>query len=1015
MSISRREFVVGTVATLAAAKQRAAKGAAPSKMVEQAPPPGFVADLAAASWRLWHDAAAPWQNDVLYLPEDTPALHTLPVHPPTGGWDVLDNRLGREVRLPASLEQYATNPLGNRSVVGVGWFWRSFIAPAVPPEQRLVVQFRGARLRSEVYVNRKLCSYFLLTELPFEADITTAIQPGKSNTLAVRITNPGGTMAWEDWGSIGWGNYQIPDSRGIGGLDAGINLCLRNLIEISDLWLLNRPEPNKATVHAVVRNASQKPWQGQLALTIRDDARVLWQKDISVSLAAGQEQQITAEATVANIVRWDLDHPKLYTLEAVLPDRPNSGQRKNVGFRWFTATGIGSNAMLTLNDKRIVLRSAISWGWWGGSGLWPDKSTALREITAAQTLGLNCLQAHRNLVKEAVIDLQDQMGLLRYQEPGSGQSVWTDAQGYQTAPPTKPPINTTGVGGEPTTFRQKYEWAKIQAMIHRDRSHPSLVIWCMQNEWAGDLNNPHIFRLLREVHQLDPSRILVLKSGDRHYWNEAYMLPYDQTIYHENGQRYCGWHDVHGNNYGGIQWRDEYYKNPDNYWMRSTDKKEIVMWGEITGSGVTDNHEAIVQRYQRDGKESYDLAYHRNMLNIYDGFLQRWGFRKAFATASDLFEAIGTISYFYNARVIEQLRICNTTDYIVLSGWESTAIDNFSGIVDNLRQFKADPKILAHACRRNLVVLKPRRLVLETGESTPLDIFAVTESLLGGTYTLALTEGTDRKRKALINAKSVKVAGGNVFSNLLAEGILLKNLPTGYSQLRSTLHNAVGKMVADGTAAILVVEPIAPHRASVSATANPALQQYLTKQCGAALVAPEHATVHLHTDAPNAALFAQALTEIASRGSRLAILPANIDQAAAYAKLLASAGVLRLTGLQQGNGTPWMSCWYFIRKHWVFAGLPADCALDWRYQLHASDACGGLQLSAGGMDVFAGFGSNPGTQVSIAGCTIPHGKGTVVLLTIPGIVESLENINGPITRPISRRMLANLLIGPASA
>lgn len=1019
MAVTRRRFLAATASVAAHSALTANRAAEVANAANDSPSdtpplplrqPGFIADLAAEPWRMWHDSAAVWQGDKLYLPDDKPVLAKLPVNAPSGGWSVLDGSHGDAIMLPASFEQYAANPMGSRSVTGVGWFWRRFKTPEIPTGQRLMVHFRGARLRAEVYINRRLVAYNLLTELPFDADITDHVTVGGENLLAVRITNPGGVMAWEDWGIIRWGEYEIPQSRGIGGLDAGIQLLLRNEVEVTDLWVRNKPRPEQVTLYAVLVNNAATDWRGKVRLTIADHGKALWQQTLAVKLAPGQRKTVSADAAPPGAALWQPISPKLYVAQAELAGMANSGRLRRFGFRWFDAVGIGHNAMFMLNGRRIVLRSAISWGWWGGSGLWPDAATARREVTAAQALGLNCLQAHRNLVKENVIDLQDEMGLLRYQEPGAGQSVWEKATTYDGEPPTQPPIDTSGRGGRPSTFRQRYEWCKIMAMVRRDRSHPSLVIWSMQNEWAGNLKNPHIYRLLRAVHRLDPSRILVLKSGDRKYWNEAFMLPYGNTIYHENGQKYCGWRDEHGAAFNGRQWRDSYYTSPKQYLMRSDDKRQIIMWGEIGGSGITDNHAEVMGYYKKTGGDSYDMAYHAAMLRAYTQFMRQWGFEKGFGDASKLFKAIGQISYFFNARIVEQLRMCDRTDYIVLSGWESTAIDNFSGIVDNLRQFKGDPALLRSAGRANMLVLKPRRLVLETGETTPLDVFAIAETLPAGAYRLHVTLRQNGQTHTLLD-KSVSLPGGNVFASLLAEAVALPPITAGYCDLAAALHNSRGAVAADGAAQVLVVEPAATGNTAVWASASSPLQSHLKSLSGLTHAPIGAARVHLFAGPAKKIEVESSLAQISANGGTLAILPDDIAEAATYAQMLQSAGLLRLHGVVRGNRIPWMSCWYFIRQHPLFAGLPANCALDWRYQFLPTAAAGGLRVGGRGLEVFAGFGANPGVNVSAAGLRLRHGKGSVVLLTIPAIAESLVSLDGLLVRPAARRIVGNIIAG----
>ncbi len=80
------------------------------------------------------------------------------------------------------------------------------------------------------------------------------------------------------------------------------------------------------------------------------------------------------------------------------------------GFRWFDTAGLGENAHLVLNGRRIVVKSAISWGYWAPNGMFPDKAAVQREIDAVHAIGLNCVQNHRHFPKADVLDGFDHAG-----------------------------------------------------------------------------------------------------------------------------------------------------------------------------------------------------------------------------------------------------------------------------------------------------------------------------------------------------------------------------------------------------------------------------------------------------------------------------------------------------------------------------------------------------------------------------------------------------------------------------
>ena len=191
-------------------------------------------------WHLWIDEHAEWKNDAIFLPEDV-HLGQLPVNAPTGGWQVLTPAAGKEIILPTSVEQHFWGKYGSRpytpeeyryaaddsipqngAYFGVSWWYREIDIPAAMQGKRIFLHIRGAHLRAEIYLNRKLVGYSIMEEFPFECDLTHAANVGGENQLAIRITNPFGRFDWKDGFNAQWGAVKIYRSHGFGALDRGI-------------------------------------------------------------------------------------------------------------------------------------------------------------------------------------------------------------------------------------------------------------------------------------------------------------------------------------------------------------------------------------------------------------------------------------------------------------------------------------------------------------------------------------------------------------------------------------------------------------------------------------------------------------------------------------------------------------------------------------------------------------------------------------------------------------------------
>ena len=486
----------------------AAGAALPARHVLAASAASPIIAIPDEDWRLWPDTQAEWQNDELYLPDEVD-LAQIPTRPPTGGWQALHAGQGIPVSLPASVEQYYWGRLGSRpytkaeyeyadsdtSVMngayrGVSWFWRDFELPAAARGRRVTLCIRGYRQRVEVYVNRKLVGYDLVAETSYECDITSALDPG-ANQLALRITHPGGVYDWRDYTKLRWGTKEFHAGRGFGGVDRGITLHIHDDVFLGDLWVLNTPQTTSVQAYAEVRNMPASAARARIRFEVLhgDSGEVVASATAEVEIAAGAGSTAQATLSFPNAKLWSVKNPNLYRMRAQLESnidgKPVHDVRERVfGFRWFEPVGIGSDATLMLNGERIRLYSAIEFGTWGLNGLWPTPELARKGDEAAKRLGLNALQYHRNLGKHEELVQDDEQGLLRYMEPGGGVlSFQDDEELYFTrpTPTTQTPIDTSGEGGEPKTWSQRYMRHRVLRMIRDHRSHPSLVVYNLQN------------------------------------------------------------------------------------------------------------------------------------------------------------------------------------------------------------------------------------------------------------------------------------------------------------------------------------------------------------------------------------------------------------------------------------------------------------------------------------------------------------------------------------------------------
>ena len=481
---------------------------------------------------------------------------------------------------------------------------------------------------------------------------------------------------------------------------------------------------------------------------------------------------------------WRFDAPKLYEFAVQFNDcEAEHSDTRTIpfGFRWFAPEGLGTNAMFRLNGRRMKIYTAISWGYWGLNGMWPTPELAEKEVTQAKKLGLNCLNFHRNLAKEEVLRAHDRLGLLRYMEPGAGKmaigrlpaSVQTSAQASGPSIVMQRPTDPAD------KFAQRYMFTKCVEMVKAYRSHPSVIEYCVQNEIGADLTNPDTIAILEAMRKEDPSRCIVLNDGfvaPPTRAAQAWFAPWDPKLHRSDEEEWGGWWNQHQG--AGDEWYDEFYKSPTEFTYKSPERKAISEFGEMEGCATPDNHSLMLHELanprgtgigNQPANTSYDLDDHREILAAYDKFIDRWGFRAAFPATEKLWTSLGKKCYDTWQNYMENARISDELDFAAISGWETTAIENHSGIVDNLRNFKSDPGPITGTLMPVRPVAKQRAMCVEYDEPAIFDLYLCNDTTKPATGTLTFTMITPSGKKSDLITLPAPTQTPDQFSYLLKE------------------------------------------------------------------------------------------------------------------------------------------------------------------------------------------------------------------------------------------------------
>lgn len=946
-------------------------------------------EISGKGWKLWLDRDAEWINDDIYLPPVN--IDELPVNQPTCGWEKLERNFDKIVNVPGTVEEHFWSRNDNPNGIagdfrGVSWWSTKFKLEPELEGKRIIIAFESVNLRAEVFVNRKLAGYDVIGNTPFEIDITDTVSLDRENFLDIRITDPVGTFSWNDENLLHWGKNRVPSVHGFGGITGKIFLRAVDEVAITDVYVQNQPEPKKVKIFINIENKSGKPQSGNLSLEIQEwenPSNVVWRKTITASVSP-EGGEFTFSADVKKARLWDIRSPNLYIASAAFTSGDGNisdNIKRRFGFRWFDVGEKDGDKRYYLNGKRVFIIAAMTRGFWPKNGMFPTPEYARKDMETALSLGYNMMLYHRAIGQPLSIETADEMGVLTYEEPG----------GYLCRP-------------APDETAQRWRKEKLRRMVIRDRSHPSMVIFNIDDLSFAEPND-YDKENMSMVHSLDPSRIVtyncIIRPKIPNYQNDPmklHMLPYDSTFH------YHGWTSpYHLIRYGG--YLDEYYRNP-RYYLRYVidpvadmgdslyplEKDEIIFLGEEGALGALVRLEKIKNELLRSGADGWRENEHLDWYSSFDRFLDESGFRSSYPTVDDLTLALGKNAHYFQGRILENSRISNKVDSYVINGWASASTR--TDIVDTYRNPTADPSILRYYTQPLYIAVKLRDKVLPTGAFTSADIYIVNEKNLKGKHKLALSFVEPDNNEVFSSSYDVKVLGGEEFGQLLVEEVRLPDvLKPGYYNLKAELLDRKGEVKAKGFDDIFVADLTSGPGFSVKTAVidtSGAINAFLEKVRGVTLLeynlqnpdidclvigAHDYRKVRRLGVEKNTRPMDPIMDRVAN-GMTLVIL----DQAESWANQMTG---FDYTSVKYKGSEHWGNKGrFFAGKSELLHGLPVEQSLGWECQVFYRGDVWGLRFAPQGVETIVGLAAEHRDEVLNALSRVRFGNGQIIITTL---------------------------------
>lgn len=374
--------------------------------------------------------------------------------------------------------QMRSGRTGALPAFGIGYYRTEITSDDSMKGKVIRLEVDGAMSLSKVYLNGEYIGEWPYGYSSFAFDLTDKWNYKGKNILVVRLENKPESSRWYS----GAGLYRH------------VRLSVTDPVSVGH-WgtFVTAPEisERKGEVHVVtcVSNKTGKAQKVRLESVVLDEqGKTVGKKGLEKSINGG-DHLFEQDLRVLRPLLWSMEAPHLYRLvsNVYVDGKLVDVYETNFGFRTIR---FDKNKGFFLNGKSVKLKGVCLHHDLGPLGAAVNKRAIERQLEMMQEMGCNAIRTAHNPPTPELLDLCDRMGLLvqveAFDEWQSGKNV----NGYH---------------------RYFKEWAErdIQAMVRRDRNHPSVIMWSIGNEVReqNEKTGADIARMLTDIcHREDPTR-----------------------------------------------------------------------------------------------------------------------------------------------------------------------------------------------------------------------------------------------------------------------------------------------------------------------------------------------------------------------------------------------------------------------------------------------------------------------------------------------------------------------------
>lgn len=451
-----------------------------------------------------------------------------------------------------------SQPGGNGYLpTGIGFYRKEFEIPETDKGKKMSIEFDGIFRNSTVWVNGHLLGNHQSGYIPSNYDLTDVLRYGDEgkNVILVKVD----ASEYEGWWYEGGGIYRH------------VWLIKTDKLHV-DRFGTYVTTPSIFSNEAIVSIKTKLKNEYKTAKNFTLISKIVNNKGVVLhSVTSPQKMEpfstteIAQTATIQKPLLWSPETPNLYKVQTEVIENGNSIDNYETTFGVRTVD-INKNGVF-LNGKLYPVKGTCNHQDFAGIGVaLPDKINWYK-LKLLKEVGSNAYRCSHHPPTPELLDMCDSMGLLVLDE---NRFLSSSEEGIKD----------------------------LSTMLYRDRNHPSIFMWSMENEeWIqGTVMGARILKtLVATTHKIDPTRRVTAAMNharnDGGYADVLDVVGYNygdkQLAYVKDKEKYPDRVMFSTESTSFISTRGEYANNREKTYVSNVSKWEPG-WGPFPGEDWAD-------------------------------------------------------------------------------------------------------------------------------------------------------------------------------------------------------------------------------------------------------------------------------------------------------------------------------------------------------------------------------------------------------------------------------------------